>query len=290
MPDTPARPAWFDAALAVPSRSHVFHDEGTPLFVKTWNWDAGPHTPAVLLTHGFLAHTSWWDAIAPSLLPQYRVAAFDFSGMGNSGPRATYSPERFARDVLAVIDHLQLAPATVVGHSYGGSRALLAASLRPESFERIVALDSVVCFPTDPRYGNDPSPRRVYPDLATAKSRYRLMPPQDAAVPEVLDHLATESLKPFEGGWTWKFDPALWIEEESDGLRFVERVRCPVHYVRAGNSSLIDEARAQRIHAALQRPASPGLITLPGAHHHLLVDQPQQTAALLRRLLAASPG
>lgn len=60
-----------------------------------------------------------------------RVVALDFRGRGGSsfGPSATYRPPNEARDVLAMLDHLGIARAHLLGTSRGGIVTMLLAMI-----------------------------------------------------------------------------------------------------------------------------------------------------------------
>ena len=59
----------------------------------------------------------------------------------------------------------------------------------------------------------------------------------------------------------------------------------PVDYVHAGASQVVNAERARRIVAAL--PHCRGLVTMPGAGHHMMLDQPLALIEVLHTLLAA---
>jgi pimeloyl-ACP methyl ester carboxylesterase len=278
-------PDWFRTALAVPSRSEAFDSRGTHLHMLTWNWD-DVELPAVLLVHGYRAHAHWWDPIAGLLASDFRVAALDISGMGDSGHRASYPPDWPALDVLDAIDHLGIAPATVVAHSYGGSRALMASGLRPERISHAVVLDSYFNFPGDTRPQLPaPAPVREYDSLENAVLRYHFRPRHVSVPDHVLRHVVQHGLRPEGGMWKWKFDPHLGVRDEPDGRAILNKVRARVDYVRAGDGALIDEDRAGRIAEELSAAASVRLHRFAGGHHHFLLQDPQGTAQLLRTLL-----
>src|SRR5690606_25303115 len=123
------------------------------------------------------------------------------------GHRAQYSRELYSEDLIAVIEQAGLAPVIGVGHSFGGSRLLRTCALRPDLFARAIALDSVIMFADWDKHGapppvGNPNP---YPDYASLRKRYRLLPDQPAEA-WALDYIAHHSIREVEGGWSWKFD------------------------------------------------------------------------------------
>src|SRR6266849_2863167 len=75
----------------------------------------------LLFVHGGGAHANWWSFIAPYLTRDFRVAAIDLSGMGDSGRRQSYGSDIRAAEMRAVIADAGLGQRPfVIGHSFGG--------------------------------------------------------------------------------------------------------------------------------------------------------------------------
>lgn len=86
--------------------------------------DSGQGEPLVLL-HGFVGSSAYWDDLIPLLSKQYRCIVPDLRGHGRSvAPEGSYRIEQMADDVAALLDHLNLKQVTVLGHSMGGYVAL----------------------------------------------------------------------------------------------------------------------------------------------------------------------
>ncbi len=82
--------------------------------------ESGKGTPLVLL-HGFLGSSAYWDELIPLLSSSYRCITPDLRGHGRSlAPEGSYRIEQMADDVIQLLDYLQLPSATVLGHSMGG--------------------------------------------------------------------------------------------------------------------------------------------------------------------------
>lgn len=105
--------------------------------------EAGQGTPVVLI-HGFASSLETWDAVIPRLVEAgHRVIALDLRGFGwTDRPPGDYSSEAQARLVLALMDHLDVQRASIVGHSYGGGVALRLALIAPERVDRIALYDA----------------------------------------------------------------------------------------------------------------------------------------------------
>jgi pimeloyl-ACP methyl ester carboxylesterase len=102
--------------------------------------------PAVVLVHGLPGQASEWRATTELLAAHgRRVVAIDRLGYGHSDARDgdEFTLESNARELRELLDALDLADVTVVGWSYGGGTALVAAhqqASNPESRARIARL------------------------------------------------------------------------------------------------------------------------------------------------------
>ena len=299
-PDAADVPGWLEEALLVPREEGFVESGGCPIHYFRWG---NPAKPGLLLMHGFLAHARCFGFIAPFLAQRYHVVAFDLSGMGDSGVRERYpDPVRAAEveDVAratGLLDHA--VKPVVIAHSYGGHVALAAMQDRHELFGGLIICDLMVLRPerleahlsTEKPLRSDPSrPNRVYPDYASARARFVLSPPQPVTVPSLMDYMAYHSLKQVEGGWTWKFDTSVF---QSDfGVR--ERMFHQGEIIAAtpgrkavvyGEDSVLfddDSAEYLRECGAVDVP----MIGIPGARHHLMLDEPIAFVSVLRTILA----
>lgn len=103
--------------------------------------DSGPrNAPAVLMVHGFGSSLHTWDAWAQGLSATHRVIRFDLPGNGLSepDPAGDYTDARSLQLVLALMDQLGVARASVVGHSIGGRIAWTFAARHPGRTARLV--------------------------------------------------------------------------------------------------------------------------------------------------------
>ncbi|MFH8385170.1 alpha/beta fold hydrolase [Kitasatospora sp. NPDC018058] len=95
--------------------------------------------PAVVLLHSAVCDRRMWDPQWQALLDAgYRVVRCDFRGFGDT-PLAD-APYSVAADVLALLDHLGIETAALVGASYGGRIALTVAALRPTAVTALALL------------------------------------------------------------------------------------------------------------------------------------------------------
>jgi pimeloyl-ACP methyl ester carboxylesterase len=285
----PPAPAWFHEAIQVAPESRFVSVEGAAIHYLRWG---DPARPGLLLVHGNGAHAQWWSFIAPFLARDYNVAALDLSGMGESGHRAHYSLPLFAAEQMAVcadagmFDNAE--PPIIVGHSFGGFVTILSGALNGHRLAGTVIVDSPVNPPDRPDNGPPNRvlrPHRIYPDLATALSRFRLAPAQPCENDFLVDYVARRSLKAVTGGWTWKFDPQIWQRFEiGDTAALLRATQCRIALFRGENSALMPQDVGEYMFNLLGRAAP--LIEVPQARHHVMLDQPLAFVAALRALLA----
>lgn len=103
--------------------------------------EAGSGPPLVLL-HGWPQHWWAWRRIVPLLAPHARLVMPDLRGLGWSEvPRDGYEKERFADDVLALLDALGLDRVGLIGHDWGGWAGWLLCARASERLTGYLALD-----------------------------------------------------------------------------------------------------------------------------------------------------
>ena len=100
--------------------------------------------PAVVLVHGFGLDRRMWDPQAEHLAARFRVVRYDCRGFGASGPFDPAVPYTHAGDLVALLDHLALGRAVLVGLSFGGRVVLETALAGPDRVRGLVLLDAVL--------------------------------------------------------------------------------------------------------------------------------------------------
>lgn len=97
----------------------------------------------ILLAHGLGGnHAIWYKQVA-LLAKAYKVITFDHRGFGNSSDKAGMGRSGFVTDLLALLDHLQIPKAALVGQSMGGGTVISFASQYPQRVSGLVIADSL---------------------------------------------------------------------------------------------------------------------------------------------------
>lgn len=105
--------------------------------------DVGAGPPVVLL-HGLACGKRMWFHQIRALRRRFRVIAYDLRGHGETsapGAATEYSAAHLTRDLLGVLDTLNIERAAIVGFSLGGGPTLALAATRPERISRLVLAD-----------------------------------------------------------------------------------------------------------------------------------------------------
>jgi len=283
-----APPQWFANAISSPFERRTLMVAGCSINYLIWG---EPDKAPLVLVHGGAAHAMWWSIIAPELCRHYYVIAPDLSGHGDSGRRQTYPMEVWADEVIAVSDDAAPGrPPVLVGHSMGGLVSIVAAAVHGEKrLAGAIIVDSPVRKP-DPESDEGKGGRafrspKTYSDLETAMAHFRLIPAQPCEHGFILEHIARHSLVRTTNGWTWKFDPRVFVRFRTTSLRdYLVRVRCRVALMRGEFSVIVPPETGEYMYELLNRNAP--LVEIPQAHHHLILDQPLAFVAALRALLA----
>jgi pimeloyl-ACP methyl ester carboxylesterase len=100
---------------------------GTTIYYE----DKGTGEP-VLLLPGLGTGLQYYAPIEPLLRRTMRTISVDPRGIGQSGPETRFSVESWVDDFAALLDHLGIGSAHVVGSSMGGAMALAMADQHPK--------------------------------------------------------------------------------------------------------------------------------------------------------------
>lgn len=258
-------------------------------------YEADGSGPAVVLIHAGVANLRMWDPLVPALADRYRVIRYDTRGFGQT--EADHAEFSNREDVVAVLDHLGVEKATLVGTSRGGIIAIDTVIEHPGRFEALGVVAGGVG-------GLDlPSPEG---DPESIEAMKKMWEDAEAAI-EAKDW---ESVAAFETGW-WvdgpdqpsdRVDPALrelvhgWIlsnyqaEKEYGIPRPLDppaasrlgEIAIPV-LVIYGNLDEVETGIASKYLA--DNVPNAELIEYEGAAHMLTLEQPDRFATDLGAFL-----
>jgi pimeloyl-ACP methyl ester carboxylesterase len=98
----------------------------------------------LVMVHGLATNMAfWYFKYAVPLARRFRVTLFDLRGHGRSSmPASGYSPKVLGQDLAGLMDHLGIASAHFLAHSFGGVVTLNMACAQPARVRSLVLADS----------------------------------------------------------------------------------------------------------------------------------------------------
>lgn len=207
-----------------------------------------PADPPMVLLHGLGDDERDWSAVLPAFAGKNRVYALDLRGHGRSSHPGRYSFELMRDDVIGFLEGVGVDRCMVVGHSMGGTVALLLAETAPDLLTHLILVDV-----TAPRPG--------------ALKRPPLTPPE---APTPFDFAAVNAIR----AQINDPDPAWW-----DGI---ETVDVPTLIIGGAHSTIPQHLLAETV----TRMPDASLITLD-AGHHVHHDRPNEFIAAVDAFLSA---
>jgi 3-oxoadipate enol-lactonase len=96
---------------------------------------------ALVLAHGMGGNHAIWFKQLPVLGAHYRMIIFDHRGFGNSSDPDGLGRSAYVEDLKALLDHLQIERAALVGQSMGGGTCTAFACTYPERVLSLVIAD-----------------------------------------------------------------------------------------------------------------------------------------------------
>jgi 3-oxoadipate enol-lactonase len=236
--------------------------------------------PVVVLSNSLGASRGMWDPQVPALAERHRVVTYDTRGHGTSpAPAGPYTLDDLVDDVLALLDRLGVARASVAGLSLGGMTALRLAAREPQRVHRLAVLCSSA--KTEPQGFLDRAAAARADGTASfapaVVSRW-LTPAYAAAHPELVARLEAMVAGSDDEGYAACAEVVGAVDLRAD----LRRVTAPTLVVSGAEDPALPPAHQRLIAEGI---AGAELLSVsPGAHLANL-EQPQQvTAALLAHL------
>lgn len=235
--------------------------------------DQGQGAPVVLI-HGLFGSLDNLGLLARPLSELFRVISIDLRNHGASFHSDEMTYPQQAADVLALLDHLDLAQVAIVGHSMGGKVAMQVAKQAPTRVNKLVVADiAPVAYP-HARHKN------VFAGLNATLAN----PPQSRGEAEAMlaRHIEIPGVRQFllksfakkDAGWGWRFNvPALehnyanimgWPDSET-------RFEGPTLFIKGGDSDYVLPEYTDTVTA--QFPAAKARV-IAGTGHWLHAEKP----------------
>lgn len=113
-------------------------------YVQLDEGEGGAPREDLVMVHGLATNMAfWYFKYGAAFAKRFRVTLYDLRGHGRSGmPASGYSAAEQARDLAGLLDHLGIARAHLMAHSFGGVIGLNFACEHPERVRSLVLADS----------------------------------------------------------------------------------------------------------------------------------------------------
>jgi len=262
-----------------------FHHDGIKLHYS----DTGEGAPLLLITG--IGWGSWsWYLQTPAFAASYRVIAIDNRGAGDSDkPPGPYSIAQMAGDARALLDHLEIEAAHVLGVSMGGYIAQELVLAHPA---RVRSVTLGCTTHGGPRCVAPPEAslammraeveRGWHPDVLLANARLRFSEAFIAGNEEFLrEHVALRGRHvPPIAAWLAQAQGCM----EFDSEQRLDQVRCPALVITGDDDAIVPTANARLL---AERIRGAKLVTLRGGHLFFLESAREFNAAVLEFLQGA---
>jgi pimeloyl-ACP methyl ester carboxylesterase len=250
--------------------------------VKMYYEVHGSGEPVVLLHGAFMTITNNWTGWIDELAKTRKVIAVEMQGHGRTAdiPRdITY--ENLADDVAALLEHLKIPQADLIGYSMGGAVAMQCAIRHPDKVRKVVVISS-----TFRRDGMVKEALDVFPKLTAdafkgspIEVEYKKLSPTPNEFPNFVKRiLATASQGHDLGADKLKATtaPMFFIHGDADGVR-LEHV-AEMFRLKGGE-----------IHGDLKPRSASRLAILPNTTHVTLMQRMAVIVPMVNDFLDAKP-
>lgn len=232
--------------------------------------DSSGPGPILVLAPGLTANAHSFDGLMRAGLGDVaRVIALDLRGRGESdAPASGYTMEDHARDVLGLLDALELERIVMGGHSFGGLLTYWLAAYHPERVERCVVLDA-------PAVVDPGVVEQITPALARLGHVY----------PSWDEYVALVSSAPFfdAGGWDSDVESYFRADVRTGADGTVQARSRPEHIQEAIEGTLAVDWPA--LVTSIAQPVlllrAPGAFGPPGSPPILGREDAERTAAMM---------
>jgi pimeloyl-ACP methyl ester carboxylesterase len=184
----------------------------------------GEGEPLVLI-HGGLTTIGEMQGWVQPLAKRWQVIAVEMQGHGRTAD--TERPMTFTAmgdDIAALLDHLRIPHACLVGHSFGGASAIRAAIQHPEKVRRLVVISSPYArsgwFPEAQRGMSQVGSAMAANMMQTPTARFSKQWPEPQRFPQFLDKMGR------------------LLSEDYDWSAEIARLQMPVLLLFADNDSI----------------------------------------------------
>lgn len=185
----------------------------------------GSGEPVVLLHGAFMTITNNWNGWIGELAKTRKVIAVEMQGHGRTGDiERDISGANLADDVAALLDHLKIPKADLIGYSMGGGVAMQCAIRHPDKVRKVVVLSSTFRRDGMVKEAADSIPKLTAEDFkgSPIETEYKKLSPTPDKFPDFVKRLLAMGSKGHDlGADKLKATkaPMFFIHGDADGIR-----------------------------------------------------------------------
>ena len=250
--------------------------------VKMYYEVHGSGEPVVLLHGAFMTITNNWTGWIGELSKTRKVIAVEMQGHGRTAdiPRDITS-ENLADDVAALLDHLKIPRADLIGYSMGGAVAMQCAIRHPDKVRKVVVISSRFRRDGAVKEGLDALAKLTADDFkgSPIEAEYKKLSPTPDEFPNFVKRLLATASK----GHDISADqlkattaPMFFIHGDADGVR-LEHI------------SEMYRLKGGEIHGDMRPRSASRLAILPNTTHVTLMDRRSVIIPMVNDFLDAKP-
>jgi pimeloyl-ACP methyl ester carboxylesterase len=227
---------------------------------------SGSGEPLVLLHGSFMTISNNWTAWIGELSKTRKVIAVEMQGHGRTADiNRDFSHENLADDIAAMLDHLNIKQADLLGYSMGGGVAMQVAIRHPEKVRKVVSISAFFRHDGVVKEALDAFPKLTADTFkgSPIETEYRKLSPTPDEFPNFVKRVVAMALKPRDfGAAKLKATkaPFLFIHGDADG-------------VRLDHISEMFRLKGDEIHGDLRPRSESRLAVLPNTTHVTLMEK-----------------
>jgi pimeloyl-ACP methyl ester carboxylesterase len=249
--------------------------------IKLRYLDWGDRSLPILMLHGLRGYAETWQGVAEHLSSRFRPLALDQRGRGGSdwAPWQSYWAGQYVSDLESFVDQLDLDRFVLLGHSMGGTNAIVYAARHPDRVAALVIEDmgpgaSSTSSGSSRIKGELGGTPETFAAWSEAEAYWRAQRPHASA--EAVRSRLTYTLRELaDGRIGWRYDlegirrARLDSSMQIDLWPYVTDLRCQTLVIRGAESDFLARAAAEEM---ARRNANLRWVEIEGASHYVHDD------------------
>ena len=242
----------------------------------------GTGDPVVLLHGSFMTITNNWTGWIDELSKTRKVIAVEMQGHGRTADiKRDFSYENLADDVAALLDHLKIPSADLIGYSMGAGVAMQCAIRHPEKVRKVVSISGAFRLDGLVKEALEAFPRITAEAFkgSPIETEYKKLSPTPNEFSNFVKRVIAVDLKPYDFGadkLKATKAPMFFIHGDADGVR-LEHI------------SEMFRLKGGEIHGDLRPRSASRLAILPNTTHVTLMERMGVIVPMVNDFLDAKP-